>query len=101
MKMRYYIAVVGLLLAISGMAQPLGYYNDALIFSQTNAFGSTARIQGIGGAQVSLGGDLSSAGVNPAGLGFYNKSAFSFTPSVNFHDAEGSCPKSYHRRYSR
>ncbi len=89
MKTRYYIALAGLLFAFVGTAQPLGYYNDALLFSQTNAFGSTARIQGIGGAQVALGGDLSSAGLNPAGLGFYNKSVFSFTPSVVFHDTEG------------
>ena len=53
---------------------PFGYYRDALIFSQSNtAFGSTARIQAIGGAQVALGGDLSSISSNPAGLGFFNR----------------------------
>ena len=58
------------------------YHELALLFSQYNYKG-TARIQGIGGAQVSLGGDLSSALSNPAGLGFYNRSEFSFTPSLN------------------
>src|SRR5690606_21811866 len=53
------------------------YHELALLFSQYNYKG-TARIQGIGGAQVSLGGDLSSALSNPAGLGFYNRSEFSF-----------------------
>ena len=50
---------------------PYGYYRDALIFGQNNSlYGSTARIQGVGGAAVALGGDLSSITANPAGLGF-------------------------------
>lgn len=52
-----------------------GYYRDALRYSQTNwATGSTARMQGLAGAQVSLGGDMSLATSNPAGLGFFNRS---------------------------
>ncbi|MEO9475139.1 MAG: hypothetical protein ABJG41_06380 [Cyclobacteriaceae bacterium] len=88
MKSRYILLIAGLFAAGSAMAQT-GYYQDALLFSRTNSFGSSARIQGIGGSQVSLGGDVSSAGSNPAGLGFFNKSVFSITPSVNFHDANG------------
>ena len=61
-----------------------GYYQQALLFSQTS-FGGTARIQGIGGAQVALGGDLSNANANPAGLGFYNRGSFSFSPWLDFH----------------
>ena len=64
-----------------------GLYNEALLFSRTNPGGS-ARIQGIGGSQVALGGDVSLANSNPAGLGFFNKSAYSFTPSFNFHEAD-------------
>lgn len=64
---------------------PFGYYEDALRYSQTNyGLGSTARMQAIGGAQFSLGGDISSAVSNPAGLGFFNKSAFVVTPSLDF-----------------
>ena len=66
---------------------PFGYYNDALLFSQTS-FGGTARIQALGGAQVSLGGDQSSAASNPAGLGFFNRGTVVFTPSLNFFDTE-------------
>lgn len=66
---------------------PFGYYNDALLFSRTT-FGGTARIQGIGGAQVSLGGDQSSAGSNPAGLGFFNRSTFVITPALSFHNSD-------------
>ena len=58
------------------------YHEEALLFSQYNYTGS-ARIQGLGGAQVSLGGDISSALSNPAGLGFYNRSEFSITPSFS------------------
>lgn len=62
-----------------------GYYQDALRFSRSNySLGSTARMQAIGGAQVSLGGDISSAISNPAGLGFFNKSVFVLSPSMDF-----------------
>jgi len=73
---------LGLLLSISwAAAQGLGDF--ALTFSQTNPGGS-ARILGVGGAQVALGGDVSHVQGNPAGLGFYNKSSFAFTAGLNF-----------------
>ena len=64
-----------------------GYYEQALQFSQTS-FGGTARMQGVGGVQVALGGDLSHASSNPAGLGFYNRGTFSITTGLNFHKTE-------------
>ncbi len=96
MKASKYITLTGvIMLALSGLgqieAQPLGYYKDALMFSQTSPnYGSSARVQGFGGASVSLGGDISAAGVNPAGIGFFNRSVFSVTPGMNFHSAEAS-----------
>lgn len=60
-----------------------GYYEDALRFSQLNQIGS-ARISGLGGSGSVLGGDISSAVLNPAGLGFFNRSQFVFTPGLNF-----------------
>lgn len=72
---------------LASMAQ-FGYYEDALRFGRTNyGLGSSARMQAIGGAQVSLGGDISSAVSNPAGLGFFNKSIFTISPSLNFSNA--------------
>jgi hypothetical protein len=59
------------------MAQ--SYTETALMFSRTQPAGS-ARMLGMGGAQISLGGDFSSAYSNPAGLGMYNRSEFSITP---------------------
>ena len=64
---------------------PFGYYREALLFSQSNtSYGSSARIQGVGGAQTALGGDLSSVASNPAGLGFFNRNVFALTPSLGF-----------------
>lgn len=84
MKGNRYLIFVGLLL-IGGLASAQDLVERALIFSQTNpALGNTSRMQGIGGAAVSLGADMSSVGVNPAGLGFYNSSGISFTPNMNF-----------------
>ncbi len=84
-----------MLLAVSLQAQieiqPLGYYKDALMFSQTSpSFGSSARVQGFGGATTSLGGDVSAIGTNPAGIGFFNRSVFSITPGMNFHSSDAN-----------
>ncbi len=67
----------------------LGFFNEALLFSQTT-YGGSARIQGIGGAQIALGGDISNIMTNPAGLGFFNKSEVSFTPAVNIYNSKTS-----------
>jgi hypothetical protein len=65
-----------------------GYYQDALRYSQTNwVIGSSARMQGLAGTQVSLGGDVSHSTSNPAGLGFYNRSSSAFTLGLGFQDS--------------
>jgi hypothetical protein len=56
---------------------------DALRYSWITSNGS-ARQQAVGGAMVSLGGDISSGLVNPAGLGFYKTSEIVLTPGINF-----------------
>lgn len=56
---------------------------DALRYSWYTTSG-TARQQAVGGAMTSLGGDLSAAYVNPAGLGFYKTGDFVLTPGYNF-----------------
>lgn len=55
-------------------------FTDALNYSQTYN-GGTARFTSMGGAFGALGGDFSSICVNPAGLGVYRTSEFTFTPS--------------------
>jgi len=90
MKLKSTLTLLSIAIALSTSTawaqvnpESFGLYNEALTFSQTQ-FNGSARIQGIGGAQVALGGDISSALSNPAGLGFYNRSEFSLTPSLNF-----------------
>ncbi len=53
---------------------------DALRLSW-NVQGGTARVQAIGGAMGSLGGDITATFVNPAGLAFYRTGDLVFTPS--------------------
>jgi hypothetical protein len=49
-----------------------------------NVQGGTARVQAIGGAMGSLGGDITATFVNPAGLGLYRTGDFVFTPTYSF-----------------
>ena len=56
--------------------------SDFAELSRTHLFG-TARAMGMGGAFTSLGADLTSMALNPAGLGMYRSSEFSFTPLVS------------------
>ncbi|MFZ9263189.1 MAG: OmpP1/FadL family transporter [Chitinophagaceae bacterium] len=58
---------------------------DAIRYSMTD-HGGTARSRAIGGAVSALGGDLSAAYVNPAGLGLYRTSEVVFTPSFHFNN---------------
>jgi len=71
------VATTGNIYAQSGI-----YAGDALRFSRTD-YGSSARFKGLGNAQISLGGDISSIGGNPAGLGMFTRSEFSITPEFN------------------
>lgn len=48
---------------------------------QTHTFG-TARSAGMAGAMTSLGGDLSSMSINPAGLGMYRTNEVAITPMI-------------------
>jgi hypothetical protein len=69
-----------------GNAQAQSYEELVGMFSQTTP-GGTARYLGIGGAQTALGGEASFT-TNPAGLGMFNRSAFSFSPGFTFANTE-------------
>ena len=62
---------------------------DALRLTWNTPFG-TARHQAIGGAMGSLGGEITSTFVNPAGLGFYKNSEFVLSPGFQFHKTTGA-----------
>ncbi len=55
---------------------------DVLKYSQLPTNG-TARINAIGGAMGSLGGDISATFINPAGLGFYKTSEIVLSPGFS------------------
>ncbi len=67
-------------LAITATAQEA---MDALQLSNTELRG-TARFQGMAGAFGALGGDLSTLGQNPGGLGVYRSSDLGLTMNVDF-----------------
>lgn len=84
------ISVVGFCLGLATMSESFGqfgYYQDALRFSEFRSTGS-ARIMGLGGTQMSLGGDVSNIHANPAGLGFFRRSEFSVSPAFGVWNAE-------------
>lgn len=64
-----------------------GYYNDALRYSQSYNFGS-ARTAGLAGSGMALGGDIGSIGMNPAGLGLFNRSQFVLTPAISIFQSD-------------
>lgn len=66
----------GIAISLSSFAQN---EMDALRYSQLQ-HGGTARFSAMGGAFGSLGGDMSTLGINPAGIAVYRKSEFTFTP---------------------
>ncbi len=67
------------MILFAGLALNAQLPEDALRLSNTFPSG-TARQQAIGGAMGSLGGDISSLTVNPAGLGFYKSSELVLSP---------------------
>lgn len=87
MKFRVFIQLTGIVLSLSTELAAQSFVENALLFSRTRPGGS-ARMQAIGGAQIALGGDFSSALSNPAGLGMYNRSEFTLSPGLNFYNTE-------------
>jgi len=81
------LCLAGLLCLIASMSYAQSYVESALLFSRTRPGGS-ARIQGMGGSQIALGGDYSVGLSNPAGLGMYNRSEVTFTPGYSTYNTE-------------
>lgn len=78
--MRYMLFIVSFfLINVINAQEP----SDALRYAMLG-HGGTARAQAIGGAVSALGGDLSTALVNPAGLAFFKTFDLTFTPDFSF-----------------
>lgn len=78
--MRFRIIPIAIFSAIANLAAAQNA-TDALRFSQTFVKGS-ARFTAMGGAFGALGGDISSLMINPAGLGVYRSSEFTFSTGI-------------------
>ena len=75
--MKKYILILFIIIQGKAFAQ---VPEDAIRYSWYPQSG-TARVMAIGGAMGSLGGDITAANVNPAGIGFYKTAEFVLTPS--------------------
>ena len=64
--------------------------SDMIELSQTQFNFGTARAMAMAGAFTSLGADLSSMSINPAGLGMYRHNDLSITPMMSFARAESN-----------
>ena len=80
------LAGVGFTMGISAYSQ---IPEDVLKYSWQPIQG-TARSQAIGNAMGSLGGDLSSVYVNPAGIAFYKTSEFVLSPGLSLNNSQKS-----------
>ena len=81
-SMKKYLIQFGVLIASLFINQAIAQYvGDAFRFSEIVQTG-TARFQGLGGNHTALGADASTISGNPAGVGFYNRSEISLSPSV-------------------
>jgi len=84
-------------LCVLGFGAKAQLPEDALRYGYPLLSG-TARNMAIGGAMASLGGDLTAAHINPAGIGLYKNKEFVFTPGFNFNknsfDYQGANSKS-------
>ncbi|MDR0907634.1 MAG: hypothetical protein LBM63_03395 [Rikenellaceae bacterium] len=63
-----------------------------ILFSQTDYVFGTSRSMSMGGAFTSLGADLSSMNINPAGLGMYQSSDIGITQGLSIVSARGYSP---------
>lgn len=86
MKKYIFLITIAVFVPFFMQAQDLA---DALRFSSTQVQG-TARAGAMGNAFGALGGDFTSAGINPAGIGLYRSSEFTVTPISGSTKVEGS-----------
>ena len=67
---------------------------DAYSLSGSNQLRGTARFMSMGGAFTALGGDLTTLGQNPAGIGVYRYSEVGATLDINFQSVTANTPGS-------
>ncbi len=78
-----FIYLISMLVSTIAFAQT---ETDVMRYSSTH-FGGSARYNGVAGAFGAVGADISVLSTNPAGMGRYRESEFSFTPSLTLSTA--------------
>lgn len=75
---------------------------DMFNWSNISSNFGTARSMGMAGAMTSLGGDISSIAINPAGLGMYRQNDISVTPMIGVaHSSTGDTERNGSRTNTR
>lgn len=102
MANRYFITTLAAVaLSVSASAQVFGgltmgqsdfLITDMVQYSQFTTNYGTARSTAMAGAFTSLGADLSSMSINPAGLGMYRSSEVGMTLGMNFNSSKFATP---------
>jgi hypothetical protein len=82
MNMKKKGLLLGLLGLVSFSPEALSQNEADVQRYSSNYFFGSARFNALGGAMGALGGDLSSAHINPAAVGVFRFSEFTFTPAV-------------------
>ncbi|MBT8196517.1 MAG: hypothetical protein KJO64_08810, partial [Bacteroidia bacterium] len=83
------ILFLSMLVACFFLPNNLSAQNDADALRLSNIqFGSTARSISLAGAMGALGADFSTFSKNPAGIGIYRKSEFTFSPLITSRTAK-------------
>ncbi|HRG89472.1 MAG TPA: hypothetical protein PLW44_10660, partial [Chitinophagales bacterium] len=77
--MKTWYVFIGFL--VSGQLAAQGYLQEGLLFSRTSTPG-TARTVGAGNAFGSVGADMGSLSVNPAGIGLYGATDMRVTTAI-------------------
>ena len=101
MKRTITTSILLLTLGVTGakaQTTDLGFLTYMTDFKPSNMIGlsqysrslGTARSAAMGGAFTSLGADMSSMSINPAGMGMYSGSEFSVSPSLSFTEFSNS-----------
>ncbi len=86
-KIKIYLAFFVSLVVSSSYAQSI---EDLHSMSKVERTHRSARVAAMGGAFTSLGADISSININPAGLGMYRSSEFAITPSLSVNTVKSS-----------
>lgn len=84
MKKKWLLTTL-LLIALRGIAQPDLHYVQQAVFLSENPISGTARFRALAGSMGALGGDISAAVENPAGLAVFLSPEAILTAGLNTH----------------